>query len=97
MVERKHLLKLKKFVNSGRKGFNLSKTLLCAIALGEKLSPDFYDNRRVTQSLYGLRRYRFVRHSDNGNYLLTEKGKARVQNLVINEIEIKQSSHWDKK
>ena len=62
MVKRKHLLKLKKIIDTGSKGLDLTKTLLCTVALGEKLSPGFYNDRKVAQAFSGLRRYKFVRH-----------------------------------
>ena len=83
MIEQKHLLKLKKFINFGSKGLDLTKTLLCAVALGEKLSLDFYDDRKVTQAFSGLRRYKFVRHvkeHTNNPYSLTPKGEAKLRN-----------------
>ena len=51
MVERKHLLKLKKFIDAGKKELDLTKNLLCTVALGEKLSPGFYKDRKIAQTL----------------------------------------------
>ena len=102
MIERKHLLKLKKFINAGAKGLGLAQTLLCAVALGEKLSPEFYNDRQVAQSFSGLRRYKFVRYvkekDDESNfYSLTPKGEARVRRILIEDIEIKSSKTWNGK
>lgn len=100
MLERKHLLKLKKFIDAGSKGLDLTKTLLCAVALGEKLSPDFYNNRQVTQAFSGLRRYRFVRHvreKGGSAYSLTPKGETRLRNIVIDDIELKAQKNWNGK
>ncbi len=100
MIERKHLLKLKKFINVGSKGLDLTKTLLCTVALGEKLSPGFYNDQKVSQAFSGLRRYKFVRHvkeKDNNYYGLTPKGEARLRDIVIDDIEIKNPKNWDGK
>ena len=100
MIEQKHLLKLKKFINVANRGLNLSETFLCSIALGEKLSPELYDNQKIAKTSYGLRRYRFVRHikdHKNRHYLLTPKGEAKLHNLVIEDIEIKNPKNWDGK
>jgi DNA-binding transcriptional regulator PaaX len=100
MIKHKHLLKLKKFVNAGNRGLDLAKTLLCAIALGEKLSPSFYSDRKVAQAFSGLRRYKFVRHTkehSNNPYLLTPKGEAKLHYILINDIEIKNPRNWDGK
>ncbi|KKQ02251.1 MAG: Repressor in the phenylacetic acid catabolism [Parcubacteria group bacterium GW2011_GWB1_36_5] len=100
MVKRKHLLKLKKIIDTGSKGLDLTKTLLCTVALGEKLSPGFYNDRKVAQAFSGLRRYKFVRHikeKESKNYVLTPKGEARLRDIVIDEIEIKSHKNWDGK
>src|SRR3989344_8739281 len=100
MVERKHLLKLKKFFDAGSKGLNLTKILLCAVALGEKLSPSLYNNRKVSQAFSGLRRYKFVRdikEKDNNSYALTQKGETKLRDIVIDDIEIKEQRKWDGK
>ena len=100
MIEQKHLLKLKKIVNAGNKGLDLTKILLCTVALGEKLSPDFYNDKKVSQAFSGLRRYKFVRHikkDRDETYLLTPKGEARLHNIIIDEIEIKNPKKWDGK
>ena len=100
MIEPKHILRLKKFINAGSKGLDLPKTLLCAIALGEKLSPDFYNNQKIAQAFSGLRRYKFVRHvkeSRENFYSITPKGEARLRVIVIDDIEIKSSKSWNGK
>ena len=100
MIEHKHLLKLKKLIGAGSKGLDLTKTLLCAVALGEKLSSDFYKNKKVVQAFSGLRRYKFIRHvKEKGNrpYVLTSKGEARLRDMVIDDIEIKIKRNWDEK
>ena len=100
MVERKHLIKLKKFFDSASDGMNLAQSILCDIALGEKLSPDFYRDRKTAQIFSGFRRYKFVRHvKEKGvsNYSLTPKGEVKLQDIVIDEIEIKNPKLWDGK
>jgi DNA-binding transcriptional regulator PaaX len=100
MIERKHFSKIKKIIDSGNKGLNLTKTLLCAVALGEKLSPGFYDDRKVSQAFSGMRRYRFVRHIKqigNDAYLLTPKGESKLRDILIEDIEIKSPKNWDGK
>lgn len=100
MVKRKHLIKLKKFIDSGSRSLDLTKTLLLAVALGEKLSAGFYDDRKVAQAFSGLRRYKFVRHTKQhgrSTYILTSKGETRLHNIVIDEIEIKSHKNWDGK
>lgn len=100
MIEQKHLLKLKKFINTGNKKLDLTKELLCSIALGEKLSPDVCNKRKITQAFSGLRRYKFVRHTKEHKkniYSLTPKGEARLRDIVIDEIEIKNLKNWDGK
>ncbi|MFA5791870.1 MAG: hypothetical protein WC884_02440 [Candidatus Paceibacterota bacterium] len=100
MIEHRHLLKLKKIFNTGSKGLNLTKTLLCFIALGEKLSPKLYNNQKITKAFYGLRRYKFVRHvkdNKNSSYLLTLKGEAMLRNIVIEDIKIKNPKSWNGK
>ena len=100
MVERKHLLKLKKFIDAGKKELDLTKNLLCTVALGEKLSPGFYKDRKIAQTLSGLRRYKFIRHSKEGKnkaYKITQKGESRLRDIVIDEIEIKSHKNWDGK
>jgi DNA-binding transcriptional regulator PaaX len=100
MLEREHLKKLKKFVDSGSKTLDLTKIILCTVALGEKLALNFYDNRKVAQAFSGLRRYKFVRHTKEGNYHtynLTQKGEARLRDIIIDEIEIKSPKSWNGK
>lgn len=97
MIEHKHLHKIKEIISSGSKGLNLTKNLLLTVASDEKLSSDFYDNRKVAQAFSGLRRYKFVRHiknCKNNIYSLTKKGEARLRNIVIDEIEIKNEKNW---
>lgn len=103
MVSRKHLLKLKnKLTNFNSDGINLKETLLCAIALGEKLLPGFSNNREVSQAFSGLRRYKFVKRvkgatGRSGTYLLTPKGEAKLRNIIIDEIIIKTPRSWNGK
>ena len=98
MIEHKHLVKLKKFINTGSKGLDLAKTLLCSVALGEKLSPSFYDDRKVAQAFHGLRRYKFVRHTkENNAYILTQKGENKLRDILIDDIEITKKGKWDGK
>ncbi|OGI75591.1 hypothetical protein A3C67_00685 [Candidatus Nomurabacteria bacterium RIFCSPHIGHO2_02_FULL_42_19] len=98
MVERKHIVKFKRFIDSGSKGLDLTKTLLFSVALGEKLSPDLYNKRKVTQAFSGLRRYKFIKKNKNRDiYSLTTKGENRLRHIVIDDIEIKKARNWDGK
>ena len=100
MVERKHLIKLQRFFSSGGEGINLKQGILCAIALGDKLLPGFSNDRKTSQVLGGLRRYKFVRRvkKEGGEiYLLTPKGEAKLQNIIIDEVIIKNPKNWDGK
>ena len=100
MIEYKHFSKIKKIISSGDKGLNLTKTILCSVALGEKLSPGFYDDRKIAQAFSGLGRYKFVRHikeNTNKSYSLTSKGEARLRDILIEDIEIKNQRKWDGK
>ncbi len=100
MFERKHLEKLRKFINLKDSKLNLTHTLLSAVALGEKLSPDIYNNRKISQTFGGLRRYKFVRHIKTTNqniYSLTQKGTKKVHKIIIDDIQIKNPKHWDGK
>ena len=100
MLEQRHLVKLKKFVSSADKGINITQSLLCDIAFGQKFSSDFYKDRKVAQAFSGLRRYKFIRHVKKegvSNYSLTPKGEARLRTIVIDEIEIKLPRSWDSK
>jgi DNA-binding transcriptional regulator PaaX len=100
MFERKHLAKLGKYINSENNRLNLTQVLLSAIALGEKLSPDIYNSRKISQAFGGLRRYKFVRHIKNQNehtYSLTQKGEAKLQKIIIDDITIKNPKSWDGK
>ncbi len=100
MVEQKHLPKLKKIISTRDKGLNLTKTLLCAIALGEKLPADFEGNRKIEQAMSGLRRYKFVRHikkEGENKYFLTSKGESKIHDILIDDIEIKDQKKWDGK
>ncbi|MBI3305799.1 hypothetical protein HYZ82_01540 [Candidatus Nomurabacteria bacterium] len=97
-MEKKHYLKLRKYIDASSKGLNLAKTFLCAAAIGEKLSPNLYNHKKVNQTFNGLRRYKFIRRTkDNGTYTLTQKGEAKVQSIVIDDLEIKGKRSWDGK
>lgn len=95
MLEDKHLQKLKKFIKVGGKSLDLTKTLLCTIALGEKLPPELYSKRQATQAWNGLRRHRFVRRTKSNSYSLTPKGRAKLEDMIIDEIQIKNLHKWD--
>ena len=100
MIERKHLAKLKKIFNISGDGINLTQSLLCAVALGEKLPPSLYKNNKTRQVFNGLRRYKFVRHitRENGNlYSITPKGENKLQNILIDKVVIKNHKNWDGK
>jgi hypothetical protein len=100
MLEEKHLQRLKKIAATGSRRLDLTKNLLCAIALGEKLSYKFRNSKEAAQTFSGLRRYKFVRHiKEKGDnyYALTKKGEKRLLNIVIDDIELKSKKHWDGK
>ena len=100
MVKLEHLAKLKKFFSSGGEGMNLAQSLLCAVALGEKLSPIINNNRKTQQIFHGLRRYRFVRHvrvEGKEKYIITPKGENKLREILIDEVVIKNSKKWDGK
>lgn len=97
MVERKHIARLKQLVNAGGEGINLAQSLLCSIALGEKLPPHLYNNPKARQVFRGFRRYRFVRHVKEDTYHITLKGEKRLRNMVIDEVIIKNPKRWDGK
>lgn len=99
ITEHDHLAKIKKIVSAGNKGLDLTKTLLCAIALGEKLPGEFYNNQKVAKSFFGLRRYKFIRRAKkhNNHYSLTLKGEAKLRHILVEDIEIKNPRNWDGK
>lgn len=98
-IDKKYLQRIKKLLDTGDKSLDLTKNLLCSLALGEKM-PDYFKKRRMTQAWNGLRRYKFVRHIQKEGksfYSLTPKGEARLQTIVIDEIELKGKKYWDGK
>src|SRR3989344_800056 len=100
MIKQEYLEKLKKFINLRDKKLYLTEILLCSIALGEELSPDLYNKKKVEQAFNGLRRYKFVRHTKQhgkNTYSLTPKGKTKIGSIIIDNIEIKTQKHWDGK
>src|SRR3989344_5152597 len=100
MIGREHLVKLKKYITTGSKGLDLTKTLLLSIALGEKISSNFYNDRKIAQAASGLRRYRFIRYVKEEKekiYKLTPKGEAKIQTIIIDDIEFKNQKRWDGK
>lgn len=100
MLKAEHLEKVKRISRLAGEGINFTQALLCSIALGEKLSPDFYNSRKVSQTFSGLRRYRFIRrvkNSSSSDYILTPKGEKRLQTIIIDEIEINRPKKWDSK
>src|SRR3989338_6774247 len=98
MLDRKHLVKLKKFFSAGGEGINLAQSLLCSIALGEKLPLHLHENREARRILYGFRRYKFIRHAKEKNInVLTPKGEKKLQDILIDEVVIKNPKNWDGK
>ena len=100
MIENKYLQKFRKFFDFGTVDTELTKVLLYALALGEKLPEDRFNRRKVKQAFHGLRRYKFVRHvkkEGKVNYYLTPKGKTRLRSFVLDTIEIKKPKYWDRK
>jgi hypothetical protein len=97
MIKQKYLSKIQKCITNGGKGMDLTKALLYSVAFGEKLPQNLYANRKISQGFSGLRRYKFIRRVKNNNYVLTSKGKARLQYIIIDDIELKDQKHWNGK
>lgn len=97
MIQRKHLIRIKKFIGASSEGINFAQNLLCDIAFREKLSPNFYNSEKAKQVFRGFRRYRFVRHIKKNSYILTLKGEKRLQDILIEEVKIKAPQKWDGK
>lgn len=76
----------------------MAQSILCSIALGEKLPPHLHESREARRILYGFRRYRFIRHvaGENTN-VLTPKGENKLQDILIDEVMIKNPKKWDGK
>lgn len=97
-VMREYLGKIKKLVSAGGEGVSLAQSLLCSIAIGEKLPPHIHKSREAQRILYGFRRYKFVMHRRRENaYALTPKGERKLQNIIIDEVVIKNPKRWDGK
>ena len=85
-------------MSAGGEGINLAQSLLCSIAIGEKLPSHIHESREAKQILYGFRRYKFVRHTrENNAYELTSKGEKKLQHIFIDEVIIKAPKKWDGK
>jgi len=98
-IDKKYLTRIREILKTGNESLDMTKNLLCNIALGEQTSKH-YQNRKTAWAWNNLRRYKFVRHIKNEAkdfYLLTPKGEARLKTIVIDEIEIKSRKHWDGK
>jgi len=96
MVIDKYKKQIKKFMNAGSERINLAQSLLCSVAIGEKLPPHIHESREVRQILYGFRRYKFIRRTGK-DYELTSKGKKKLQNIFIDEVIMKVPKKWDGK
>src|SRR3989338_1456904 len=97
-MKNKDVLEYRELFLSRNKKLHLAKRILYGIATGEALFPQFYSRRQEAQALYGLRRYKFIRHTrkdDENFYSLTAKGKNRLRHIIIDEIKIKNSKKWD--
>src|SRR3989344_387396 len=92
----KYTEKIKKFMSVGGEGINLAQSLLCSVAIGEKLLPHIQESREARQILYGFRRYKFIRRTRE-NYELTPKGEHKLHNIFIDEVIIKAPKKWDGK
>lgn len=100
MLPSKYLSKLHKCITLGDKGMHLTKILLYSIAFGEKLPENLYSNRKILQGFSSLRRYKFIRrirNEEDASYALTSKGKARLNYIIIDNIELKNQKHWNGK
>ncbi len=100
MIEREHLMKLKKFFEAGGEGMNLARSLLCTVALGEKLLPGLRDSKKARQIFNGFRRYKFVRYVKGkygDSYTITPKGEDKLRDILIDEVVIKDQKNWDGK
>ena len=78
----------------------MAQSILCSIALGEKLPPHLRDSVKARQVFQGLRRYKFVRHIKGENdetYGLTPKGEHKLRQVFIDEVVIKKNKKWDGK
>ncbi len=98
MASREHLEKIKKFISASGEGINLTQSLLCAVALGERLAISMQNNIAAQRALGGLRRYKFVRHikgSRGDKYVITKKGERKLQQIFIDEVVIKNPKKWD--
>lgn len=96
MFERKHLEKIKKFMNDGGEGINLAQSLLYSFAIGEKLPSHLHESREARRILYGFRRYKFIRRTRK-DYELTPKGEKKLQNIFIDKVVLKTPRSWDGK
>ncbi len=100
MASKEHFEKIKKFLNAGGEGINLAQTLLCSVALGEKINTNIQNNIMAQRAMGGLRRYKFVRHikgSHVDKYIITKKGERKLQQIFIDEVVIKNPKKWDGK
>ncbi len=98
MIKRKHLERIKKFVDAGGEGITIAHGLLLDIAIGKKLSQNFQNNLKAREIFHGFRRYRFVRKIKEGNtFELTTKGENKLQNLLLDEIVFRKPRKWDGK
>jgi hypothetical protein len=100
MVQNEYMGKIKNIVGASGSGLATAEKLLCAVAFGENLSSLVNKNRKTQQIFNGLRRYKFirrVREESEGEYLITPKGEKRLQNIIIEEIVIKNHPRWDGK
>src|SRR3989344_795881 len=100
MLKKKHLSKFRSLFNSLSDGMNLTESILCSIAFGERFSLDLNGNKKTQQVFSGLRRYKFIRHIKAENvdkYTLTPKGERKFRKIFIDEVIIKQPLKWDGK
>ena len=98
MVKREHLAKIRKVISAGGEGISLAHSLLLDIAIGEKVSPNFYKNKKAKKMLRGFRRYRFVIHKKEKNsYTLAPKGEKKLRDILIDKVIIKPSKRWNGK
>lgn len=84
-------------MNAGGEGINLAQRILLAVAFGENTSAGFYRQRESKQTLFGLRRYNFIRRTKSDKYELTKKGENKLQYILIDEVVIKPPRKWDGK
>jgi len=99
MIEKKYLDKIKSIFSDKLEKSELTGKILYCIAVGEKIPLDTKGERKISQSIFGLRRYKFVRHVSgvSGGWKITAKGEKRLRNIAVESVEINKPRRWDGK